>query len=52
VRPALVVIAKAPVAGRVKTRLTPPCTPAQAAELARAALRDTLDAAAGAARAG
>ena len=42
--PALVVIAKAPVAGRSKTRLTPPCTPDQAALLARAALQDTLDA--------
>jgi uncharacterized protein len=41
-RPALLVIAKAPVAGRVKTRLCPPCTPAQAARLARAALEDTL----------
>ena len=40
----LAVIAKAPVAGRVKTRLTPPCTPEQAAALAEAALRDTLDA--------
>ena len=40
--PALIVIAKAPVAGRVKTRLCPPCTPAQAARLARAALADTL----------
>jgi hypothetical protein len=40
--PALVVIAKAPVAGRSKTRLCPPCTPAQAAMLAEAALRDTL----------
>ena len=39
---ALLVIAKAPVPGRVKTRLTPPCTPAQAAALARAALEDTL----------
>ncbi len=38
----LIVIAKAPVAGRSKTRLCPPCTPAQAAELARAALGDTL----------
>ena len=37
-------IAKAPVAGRSKTRLTPPCTPAQAAELAEAALVDTLTA--------
>jgi rSAM/selenodomain-associated transferase 1 len=42
--PALVVIAKAPVAGRSKTRLTPPCTPDEAALLARAALHDTLDA--------
>jgi uncharacterized protein len=41
---ALVVIAKAPVPGRVKTRLCPPCTPFDAATLARAALRDTLDA--------
>ncbi len=39
---ALVVIAKAPEAGRSKTRLCPPCTPEQAAELAEAALRDTL----------
>jgi rSAM/selenodomain-associated transferase 1 len=39
---ALVVLAKAPVAGRVKTRLCPPCTPAQAARLAAAALADTL----------
>jgi uncharacterized protein len=38
----LAVIAKAPVAGRVKTRLCPPCTPEQAATLAEAALRDTL----------
>lgn len=38
----LAVIAKAPVAGRVKTRLCPPCTPQQAALLAEAALRDTL----------
>jgi len=36
------VIAKAPVAGRVKTRLTPPCSPADAAGLAAAALADTL----------
>ncbi|MDO9352715.1 MAG: DUF2064 domain-containing protein [Solirubrobacteraceae bacterium] len=41
---ALAVIAKAPVAGRVKTRLCPPCTPEQAAQLAEAALTDTLDA--------
>ncbi len=51
-RPALLVIAKAPVPGRVKTRLTPPCTPEQAARLAAAALRDTLAAAARAGRAG
>ncbi|MEV4421773.1 TIGR04282 family arsenosugar biosynthesis glycosyltransferase [Patulibacter sp. NPDC049589] len=42
--PTFIVIAKAPVAGRSKTRLCPPCTPAQAAGLAEAALRDTLDA--------
>jgi uncharacterized protein len=41
----LLVIAKAPVPGRVKTRLTPPCTPADAAALAEAALADTLAAA-------
>jgi rSAM/selenodomain-associated transferase 1 len=41
---ALVVLAKAPRPGRSKTRLTPPCTPVQAAALARAALVDTLDA--------
>ena len=38
----LLVLAKAPVAGRVKTRLCPPYTPEQAAQLAEAALRDTL----------
>ncbi|RSS34245.1 DUF2064 domain-containing protein [Streptomyces sp. WAC07061] len=38
----LLVIAKAPVPGRVKTRLTPPFTPGQAAALAEAALADTL----------
>ena len=38
----LLVIAKAPVAGQVKTRLTPPCSPRQAAALAAAALGDTL----------
>jgi rSAM/selenodomain-associated transferase 1 len=41
-RSALAVIAKAPVPGRVKTRLCPPYTPAEAAALAEAALRDTL----------
>jgi glycosyltransferase A (GT-A) superfamily protein (DUF2064 family) len=39
------VLAKAPVAGRVKTRLMPPATPAGAAGVAAAALLDTLDAA-------
>jgi glycosyltransferase A (GT-A) superfamily protein (DUF2064 family) len=39
------VIAKEPVPGRVKTRLTPPCTPEQAAAIAHAALCDTLAAA-------
>jgi rSAM/selenodomain-associated transferase 1 len=43
--PALLVIAKAPVPGRVKTRLSPPCTPDEAAALAGAALADTLAAA-------
>jgi hypothetical protein len=38
----LVVMAKSPVPGRVKTRLTPPFSPQQAARLAEAALRDTL----------
>ncbi|MFA9401204.1 MAG: DUF2064 domain-containing protein, partial [Acidobacteriota bacterium] len=42
--PKLLVIAKAPVPGRSKTRLCPPCTTAQAAELAEAAIADTLDA--------
>ncbi|MFJ5533461.1 DUF2064 domain-containing protein [Streptomyces sp. NPDC093261] len=40
--PTLLVIAKEPVPGRVKTRLTPPYTPRQAAALAGAALADTL----------
>ncbi len=52
VLPALIVIAKAPVPGRVKTRLTPPCSPDEAAALARAALEDTFAAAAAARRAG
>jgi rSAM/selenodomain-associated transferase 1 len=38
----VVVIAKEPVPGRVKTRLTPPYTPAEAAAVAEAALADTL----------
>lgn len=48
----LIVIAKAPRAGYSKTRLCPPCTPGQAAELAEAALADTLEAAAAAASGG
>jgi len=39
----LIVMAKSPVAGQVKTRLTTGFTPAQAAALAQACLRDTLD---------
>jgi rSAM/selenodomain-associated transferase 1 len=39
----LLVLAKEPVPGRVKTRLSPPCTPDEAAAIARAALLDTLD---------
>ena len=40
---ALVVIAKQPTPGHTKTRLTPALTPAQAAELYEAFLRDTLE---------
>lgn len=39
----LLVIAKEPVPGRAKTRLVPPYTPTEAADLARAALSDTLE---------
>jgi uncharacterized protein len=38
----LIVLAKQPVAGRVKTRLCPPLTVEQAADVAAAALADTL----------
>ncbi|WBB53577.1 DUF2064 domain-containing protein [Verrucosispora sp. WMMD573] len=41
--PQVLVLAKAPTPGRVKTRLCPPCTPEQAARVAAAALADTLD---------
>lgn len=44
---AVLVLAKAPVPGLVKTRLCPPLLPEQAADLAAAALLDSLDAAAG-----
>lgn len=37
------VIAKAPVAGHVKTRLCPPCSPQQAEQVARAALAESLE---------
>ena len=42
-RPALLVFAKVPEPGRVKTRLCPPLAPAQAAALYDAFLRDALD---------
>jgi glycosyltransferase A (GT-A) superfamily protein (DUF2064 family) len=40
----LTIVTKTPEAGKVKTRLCPPCTPQQAAEVAAAALADTIDA--------
>ena len=40
----VIVLAKSPVAGRVKTRLQPTFSGAEAAALAAAAIRDTLDA--------
>jgi len=40
----VLVVAKAPVPGRVKTRLCPPLSPEEAAAVAEAALADTLDA--------
>ena len=43
-RTQVLVITKAPVPGRSKTRLTPPCSPDQAAGIAAAAVGDTLDA--------
>jgi rSAM/selenodomain-associated transferase 1 len=45
--PALVVMAKAPAVGRTKTRLCPPLTPARAAQLYEALLRDSIHLAAG-----
>ena len=41
----LLVMAKAPVPGNVKTRLCPPCTPEAAAGIAAASLADTMEAA-------
>lgn len=40
----ITIVAKTPVPGRVKTRLCPPCTPQQAADIARAGVLDTIDA--------
>jgi rSAM/selenodomain-associated transferase 1 len=40
----VLLLAKAPVPGRVKTRLCPPCTPQEAARLAAASLADTIEA--------
>ncbi|HEX2300621.1 MAG TPA: hypothetical protein VHH34_19305, partial [Pseudonocardiaceae bacterium] len=38
----LLVVAKAPVPGQVKTRLSPPASPEQAAHIAAAGLLDTM----------
>jgi glycosyltransferase A (GT-A) superfamily protein (DUF2064 family) len=51
-RTQVLVITKAPVPGRSKTRLSPPCTLDQAAGIAAAAIGDTLDAVRAAAVAG
>lgn len=45
----VLIMAKAPQPGRVKTRLCPPCTFEEAARVAEAALADTLEAVAGSA---
>ena len=42
-KPALAVMARAPVPGRVKTRLCPPLDPEQAAEFYECVMRDVLD---------
>ncbi len=42
-RVALVIMAKAPEAGRAKTRLTPPLSASEAAELSRCFLLDTIE---------
>jgi rSAM/selenodomain-associated transferase 1 len=41
----IIIMAKAPVPGRVKSRLCPPCTPEESALLAEAALSDTVESA-------
>jgi glycosyltransferase A (GT-A) superfamily protein (DUF2064 family) len=43
-RATILVVAKAPVAGQAKTRLSPAVSPRQAADIAAASLLDTLDA--------
>jgi len=45
--PAVIVMAKSPRPGRVKTRLCPPCSEREAGEIATAALTSTLEAVAG-----
>jgi len=47
IRAHVMVVAKAPLAGRVKTRLTPALSAQQACDVAAAALADTLQAVAG-----
>lgn len=42
-RPLLILFAKAPVAGRVKTRLCPPLTPEQAADLHSCLVQDMIE---------
>lgn len=39
----ILILAKEPIPGRVKTRLCPPCTPVEAARIARAAIADTVE---------
>jgi uncharacterized protein len=39
----MIVLAKAPIPGQVYARLCPPCSPSEAALVAEAALRDTLE---------
>src|SRR5262245_8879474 len=41
-QPAIIMMVKSPRAGRVKTRLCPPLSPQESAELASCFLRDTL----------